>query len=137
MRTHALPVVRSFMDTETHALAEDDDILVAVGRLIDEGVTDAPVLDGNDRVVGMLSEYGCLRLLAEGRDGNPPRGLVRDFMSEKFTAVPPTMDVYYVAGMFLADPAQRRFAVMEEDRLVGVVTRKDILRAVRSGLQGG
>ena len=134
MRTNVLPLVRSFMDTRTHALSEDDDILVAVHRLIAEGVTDAPVVDAGGRVVGMLSEYGCLRLLSEGRDGNAPEGTVRDFMVEKFTAVPPTMDVYFVAGMFLADPTQRRFVVMDGDRLEGVITRKDILRAVRSGL---
>jgi len=134
MRTHVLPLVRSFMDTRTHALSQDDDILLAVRRLIAEGVTDTPVIDGEGRVVGMLSEYDCLRLLSEGRDGNPPQGKVRDFMAEKFTAVPPTMDVYFVAGMFLANPAQRRFVVMDGDSLEGVVTRKDILRAVRSGL---
>jgi predicted transcriptional regulator len=134
MRTHVLPLVRSFMDTRTHALSEDDDILVAVRRLIDEGVTDAPVLDAEGQVVGRLSEYGCLRLLSAGRGGEPPTGTVRDFMAERFTAVPPTMDVYFVAGMFLADPTQRRFVVMDGDRLEGVITRKDILRAVRSGL---
>jgi CBS domain-containing protein len=46
------------------------------------------------------------------------------------------MDVYYVAGMFLRDPAHRRFDVIDNEQLVGVVTRKDILRAVRTGLAG-
>jgi CBS domain-containing protein len=128
------PTVRRFMDTDTHALSEDDDILVAVRRLIDEGVTGAPVVDGTGKVVGMLSEYDCLRLVAEGHRGDVARGAVRDFMSTTFTTVPPNMDVYYVAGMFLKDPANRRFAVVEGDHLVGVVTRKDILRAVESGL---
>jgi CBS domain-containing protein len=45
------------------------------------------------------------------------------------------MDVYFVAGMFLAEPTQRRFAVVDDGNLVGVVTRKDILRAVRAGLE--
>ena len=136
MKSPNLPIVRTYMDTETHALSDSDDILVAVRRLIEEGVTDAPVVDAKGRVVGMLSEYQCLRLLAEGRDGEPPGGPVREFMATALTVVPPTMDVYYVAGMFLAEPTQRRFAVMEDDRLTGVVTRKDILRAVRVGLRG-
>jgi CBS domain-containing protein len=118
-------------------LSAADDILVAVRRLIDQGVTGAPVVDDHGRVVGKLSEYDCLRLLAEGRAGEMPRGRVRDFMSTTFTTVPPTMDVYYVAGMFLRDPEHRRFMVMEGDRLVGVVTRKDILRAVQAGLTSG
>jgi CBS domain-containing protein len=131
------PTVRSYMDRETHALSVDDDILAAVGRLIDEGVTGAPVVDEQGNVAGVLSEYDCLRLLAEGSGGERASGSVRDFMSTEFTAVPSTMDVYYVAGMFLADPAHRRFVVIDGGRLVGVVTRKDILRAVRTGLSGG
>ncbi len=135
MQTHTLPTVRKYMDTESHALSAADDILLAVGRLIDEGVTDAPVLDDAGNVVGVLSEYDCLRLLAEGRAGDPPRGAVSDFMSRTYTSVPPSMDVYFVAGMFLSEPTQRRFVVIEDGRLVGVITRKDILRAVELGLK--
>lgn len=135
MQTHTLPNVRKYMDTNTHALTAEDDILRAVARLIDEGVTDAPVVDDAGQVVGMLSEYGCLRLLAEGRGGDPPRGPISEFMSREFTTVPPSMDVYFVAGMFLAEPTQRRFVVMDDGHLVGVITRKDILRAVELGLK--
>lgn len=131
------PTVRTYMDSATHALSVDDDIQLAVRRLIDEGITSAPVVDDQGRVVGELSEYDCLRLLAEGHGGEIPRGRVGDFMTTTFIAVPPTMDVYYAAGMFLRDPAHRRFLVMDGPRLLGVVTRKDILRAVQAGLGGG
>jgi CBS domain-containing protein len=125
-----------YMDRETHALSPDDDILVAVGRLIDEGVTGAPVVDAQGHVTGVLSEYNCLRLLAAGQDGKRASGAVCDFMATDFTSVPSTMDIYFVAGMFLADPQHRRFMVVDGGQLVGVVTRKDILRAVRTGLTG-
>lgn len=137
MQLPELPTVAKYMDRATHALSAGDDILVAVRRLIQEGVTDAPVLDEAERLVGMLSEYDCLRLLAEGRDAHLPRGPVREFMSSRVTRVTPAMDVYYVAGMFLAEPTTRRFAVIDDGNLVGVVTRKDILRAVRAGLDQG
>ena len=130
-----LPNVRTYMDTDTHALSENDDILDAVHRLIDEGVTGAPVVDANGRLAGMLSEFDCLRLMTEGKDGNVPAGKVRDFMRRDVPSVTPEMDVYYVAGRFLSHPETRRFAVIEVDRVVGVVTRKDILRAVGVGLQ--
>jgi CBS domain-containing protein len=133
-RIRELPSVALYMDADIHALSADDDILVAVRRLIEEGVTDAPVLDDEGRLIGMLSEYDCLHLLAEGRDGNQPHGPVGEFMSKNVTWVPPAMDVYFVAGMFLAEPTQRRFVVADNGNVVGVVTRKDILRAVRAGL---
>ncbi len=137
MVTTTKPTVRMYMDRETHALSPDDDILAAVGRLIDERVTGMPVVDAQGHVIGRLSEYECLQLLATGQAGERARGTVRDFMSTEFTAVPSTMDIYYVAGMFLADPRHRRFVVVDGGQLVGVITRKDILRAVRTGLTGG
>jgi CBS domain-containing protein len=135
MQLPTIPVVRTFMDTETHALSADDDILDAVRRLIDEGVTGAPVVDASGKLVGILSEYECLRLLAEGHRADVARGAVRDFMLTDLPTVTPTTDIYYVAGMFLKNPQTRRFVVVEGTRLVGVITRKDVLRAVESGLR--
>ena len=39
MQIPSIPTVRTYMDTETHTLSADDDILFALCRLIDEGVT--------------------------------------------------------------------------------------------------
>lgn len=130
-----LPTVRTFMDTDTHALSEDDDILEAVHRLIDEGVTGAPVVNAEGKLTGLLSEFECLRLMTQGQGGEVPSGRVRDYMCSDCPTVNPSMDVYYVAGMFLSHPSTRRFAVVEGNRLVGVITRKDILRAVGVGLK--
>lgn len=125
-----MPNVRAFMDTETHALDHHLDVHAGVRHLIDGQITGAPVVDGA-RLVGMFSEYECLRLLTKGTgDANAPDGTVGDFMIREFHTVSPDMDVYYVAGLFLADPSTRRFPVIEGDRLVGVITRKDVLRAV-------
>jgi CBS domain-containing protein len=125
-----------FMDKNPHALSAGDDILVALRRLINEGVTDAPVVDGNGRVIGMLSEYDCVNILVKGRDADMPHGPVSDFMNSSFTAVSSTMDVHYVAGLFLHDRSRRRFVVIDGEKLMGVITRKDILRAVVSRLKG-
>ncbi|MEQ1502704.1 MAG: CBS domain-containing protein [Myxococcota bacterium] len=133
-----LPTVRTFMDTDTHALAEGDNIYEAVRELIDSGVTGAPVVDDRGKLVGMLSEYECLRLLTQGNaDGVRPGGsdTVAAFMLREFKTVTPDMDVYFVAGLFLSDPGNRRLAVVEGDRLVAVITRKDILRAVEPRLR--
>ncbi len=129
------PTVRTFMDTETHALDVDDLILDAVERLIDEGVTGAPVVEGG-RLVGLLTEFECLRLLTAGdASSDVPRGRVRDFMKTECSQVSPDMDIYYVAGLFLSHPDCRRFPVVQGDRLVGVITRKDILRAAGKRLR--
>lgn len=126
------PPVRTFMDSETHALHADISIRDALQVLIDAGITGAPVIDADGQLVGMLSEYECLKLFTVGgADGEiPTGGKVAEYMGPVTQSVTPDMDVYYVAGLFLGEPATRRFPVVEGSRLVGVVTRKDVLRAV-------
>ena len=115
------------MERRTHAVHEADDVHEVVRTLVDKGVTGVPVVDAHNVVVGMLSERECLRLLT-----HPTEGLktVGELMNKEVNTVQPDMDVAYVAGLFNKHPDSRRFAVVEDDKLVGVVTRKDILRAI-------
>jgi len=129
-----LPTVRTYMNTETHALRVGDGMVDAVSRLIDAGVTGAPVVDDGGHIVGLITEYECLRLLTRGLP-DVPAGTVGSFMRTDVQPVTPDMDIYYVAGLFVADPTVRRFPVVEGGRLIGVITRKDILRAVTRRLR--
>lgn len=130
-----LPTVEMFMETETHALRETDDVLDAIRQLIRSGITGAPVVDaGGTKVVGILTELECLKLLTTGTpQGELPRGTVGEFMKTSITLIKPSMDIYYVAGLFLGT-GYRRFAVVDDDRLVGVITRKDLLKAIEARL---
>ena len=56
-------------------------------------------------------------------------------MTSKVESIPPTMDIYYVAGLFL-NRNFRRLPVVEDGRILGAVTQFDILRAVQRGLAG-
>ena len=119
--------VEEYMESRTHAVHETDDVHKVVRTLVDKGVTGVPVVDGHNAVVGMLTERECLRLLT-----HPSEELktVDELMNKEVTTVEPDMDVAYVAGLFNKHPDSRRFAVVQDGKLVGVVTRKDILRAI-------
>jgi CBS domain-containing protein len=122
------------MDTTVHTLSPDTDIFKAVNFLLQKKVTGAPVVDAAGKLVGMLTELDCLKLLTLGdADHQAPSGQVKDFMSTTVQTIPPGMDIYYAAGLFMK-VAFRRFPVVEDGRLVGAITRFDILRAVQRGL---
>ncbi len=126
------PTVRETMDPRTHAVSPQLPILDAISVLIDAGVTGVPVVDAQGAVLGILSEEHCLRLIGEGdAKFERPTGTVSAFLDPNVPQVSPEMDVYYVAGLFLSHLAHRRFAVVEDGKLIGVITRKDILKALR------
>jgi len=126
------PTVRQMMDTRTYAVSAELPIREAIDVLIDKGVTGIPVLGSRGQVLGVLSEEHCLKLIAEGDEKyDEPKGTVAAYFDASAPQVSPDMNIYYVAGMFLREHAHRRFPVVEDGKLVGVITRKDILRALR------
>ncbi len=125
------PTVRMMMNPKTHAVSADMPIREAITVLIEQGVTDTPVVDRDGDYLGVLSEFDCLRLIAEGDDEfNEAKGTAGAYFSSTVPHVSPEVDIYYVAGMFLREPQHRRFAVLDQGELVGVITRKDVLRAL-------
>ena len=127
--TDKLPLVADYMATELHTLGPDTDIHYAVGFLIDNRISGAPVVD-DGKLVGILSEKDCLRLLATGVDHTDPQGTVKDFMVSAVETIPSNVNIYFVAGMFLQKPF-RRFPVVDDGVLVGQISRRDILRAIQ------
>jgi CBS domain-containing protein len=128
-----LPLVRDHMDRQVPTLRPETDILDAVGFLLEKRITGAPVVDKSGRLVGILTEKDCLRLVAVGVEGNLPHGNVETFMSANPETIPPDMDVYFAAGIFLKRTF-RRLLVVENGKLVGAITRFDILRVIRANL---
>jgi CBS domain-containing protein len=128
-----LPVVRDHMDRHVATLDPEMEILEAIEFLLEKRVTGAPVVDKSGRLVGMLTEKDCLRLVATGVEGSVPRGSVANYMTPNPETIPPNMDVYFAAGLFLKRDF-RRFPVVENGKLVGAITRFDILRVIRANL---
>lgn len=124
-----LPIVRDFMVTRLYTLSPDVHILDAVDMLVDRSISGAPVTEGG-RLVGVLSEKDCLRLLSVGANADVPTGTVGDYMVREVHTIPPTMDIYYAAGLFLKNP-YRRFPVVEDGVLIGQISRRDVLRAIQ------
>lgn len=124
-----LPLVRDHMDTIVHTLKPGTEILEAVRFLLEHQVTGAPVVDEENRLLGFFTEKECMKLLSTGASGDMPDGTVGDYMSTAIRTISPDMDIYYTAGLFLQEP-QRRFPVVEDGKLIGAITRFDILRVI-------
>jgi len=128
----SFPKIREYMDTVVPTLGPDAKIMTAVDFLLHHGVTGAPVVDSDGKLVGIITETDLLKLVTEVIQGEPPtEATVAEYMTTDVITVPPTVDIYYIAGMFLANKF-RRLPVVENNKIVGAITRFDLLRIIRT-----
>jgi CBS domain-containing protein len=103
------------------------------------GFAALPVVDDSRAVIGIVAEADVLRgrlpqdprlhlRRADGEAGPPPL-LVRGVMTRRVRTVLPTADVADVARL-LVDEQLRSVPVIDGDRPVGIVSRRDVLRAL-------
>ena len=127
-----LAKVREHMDTDVPTVRPDMPILDAAKFLVKHRKTGAPVVDAAGNLVGMLSELDCLKLLTtEGSEAS--RGEVSRYMTKEVVTVPPDMALSYAAGLFLGKTF-RRLIVVDQGKVVGAITRFDILRFMAANL---
>jgi len=128
--TQALPTASDIMARDPVTLSPETDIHEAMRMLIRRRISGAPVVDDERRLVGVLSEKDCLRVLtAEAYDGRP-LGHVADYMTRKPHAIAPDAGLIDIVGRFLASAYRRLPVVDSERRLLGQVSRRDALTAI-------
>ncbi len=130
--------VRDLMTEQPRTVGPDAPLRTAVMDMLRAGVGGLPVVDADNRVLGMLSERELLRDLlshylprAGGTSGALPpaaaRRTVRDIMTRQVLCVAPDQPLAEVASLLLNKDVDR-VPVVKGDRLVGFLTRGDIVR---------
>lgn len=128
MRT-ALARVADHMRTELVTLTPDMEIVEAVSVLLENGVSGACVLDEEGALVGVLSKRDCLKAALNASYYKQWGGTVADYMSTAIETLDAASDIVAAAERFV-DSSYRRFPVLSAGRLVGQISRTDILQAL-------
>ena len=123
--------VTSYMSTKLIKFTPDIDIQVATQTLLDNKISGAPVVDHDGRLVGMLSEKDCINLLLDGQYNQRPTGTgtVNEYMSRKIKTLDANTSIIDAAYQF-ANSQYRRFPVLDNGKLVGQISRRDVLKAI-------
>lgn len=107
----------SFVNAETHAY-------VAMNLMVKEKRISYPVVDENMHLVGIITERDFLRLLISGEDISDHT--VSDYMTKDVTFFNVNDSAVDVCEVFMNTPILS-VPVVEDEKLVGVVYRRDIL----------
>lgn len=120
--------VADYMTRDVTTLTPDMEMLAAIHLLIKNGYSGCPVVEGG-KVIGLLSEKDCLKVaLVAGLEGTTA-GTVREFMSATVNSLTAETTIIEAATKFLDTPF-KRYPVMQDGKLVGQISRSDVLRAI-------
>ncbi|OZV70714.1 CBS domain-containing protein [Winogradskyella aurantia] len=122
--------VRDYMTTSLITFRPEQSVQEVVESLIKYKISGGPVVNDRNELVGIISEGDCLKQLSESRYYNMPleHDNVEKRMAKEVETIDGNMDVFDAANKFL-NSKLRRFPIVENGKLVGQISQKDILKA--------
>ncbi len=121
--------VKDYMTGKLVKFHPETDVLDAIHELVAHGIAGAPVVDDHGDLVGMLSELDCMKIALHAHYHGHWGGPVSEYMTQDTETVDADMNIIDLAQQFL-DTGFRRFPVVKDHRLIGQISRRDVLRAL-------
>ena len=128
-------LVRDYMTGKLVTFHPETDVLDAIQELLKHGIAGAPVTNNRGDLVGMLSELDCMKIALHAGYHGHWGGPVSDYMTTETETVDADMSIIDLAQLFISTP-YRRYPVIQNTRLVGQISRRDVLRALESLAKG-
>ena len=122
-------LVKDYMSKTLVTFKPETPVLEAAHILVEKRIAGAPVVDDSGNLVGMLSEFDIMKVALHAAYHETFGGPVKDYMTKGVTTVNAQMSIVDLAELF-AEKGYRRFPVTDKNRLVGQISRRDVLRAL-------
>ncbi|BCX82012.1 hypothetical protein MIT9_P1594 [Methylomarinovum caldicuralii] len=122
--------VRDYMATNLVTFTPETGVFDAIRQLLKHKITGAPVLE-NGKLVGSFSEMDCLHVVLDAAYHEQMGGKVGEYMNRNLVTVSPDDSIIEVAERFQKS-LLRHFPVVEDGKLIGLISRVDVLRALVS-----
>jgi len=125
--------VRDYMIRRPVLVQTDTDIFEAIRQIINHRISGVTVVDEHRTPVGILSELDCLRAILSGSYYGEDQGLlkVEDYMTSPVESIHIDENIIDVAKSMLDHKRRRRPVVDENGHLIGQVTCRALLKAIR------
>ena len=147
-------MVKDIMSKKVYTVGIDMDVHKLAEEFISRNISGAPVVDAQGKLLGLVLEEG---ILFQDKKVHLPTilnlslgfvtlglkqfeeemkkitaGTVKDIMNVHPVTISPTMTIEDVATKMIESQVYY-FPVVENDRLIGVLTKRDIVRAIAQG----
>jgi CBS domain-containing protein len=118
--------VRDLMTTDVVAVAPSTTVRDAARMMFRYRVSGLPVVDPDDHLLGIITEGDFLAMEVERADTGAAAELVEQVMSHSVLTVGPDLEIIE-AARFMHTNDVKRVVVVEDERMVGVISRFDVV----------
>ena len=122
--------IADYMTKHLVTFRPEDSVFYAMDVFLDRNISGAPVVNDRGELVGVLSEVDVMQVVIQGSYYDETEGIIADYMKSPVDTVAPDLDIYSLAERFVKEH-RRRFPVVRDGKLVGQISRRDVLRAMR------
>jgi len=123
-------IVKDIMSTNIIAFKPEQSITEVINILIDNKISGGPVVNNNNELIGIISEGDCIKQISLSRYHNLPMEdeTVEKNMITNVETIDSNLNIFDAANKFLTSKI-RRFPIIENNKLIGLISQKDILKA--------
>ena len=123
-------LVSDIMRRDLVLFTKNQSIDEVMKKFIKYRISGGPVVDNTGKLIGVISEADCMKEISDSRYFNLPifDKTVAHFMTSKVDTIDASKTIFEAASMFFKT-TRRRLPVLDKNRLVGQISRKDIVIA--------
>lgn len=123
-------LVSDYMTSDLVTFREDQSVLEVMQALVTHKISGGPVVNDRNELLGIISDSDCMKQISESRYFNMPIGdvKVKDYMQKEVSTITKDVNIFDCASLFYKHGC-RRFPVLENGKLIGMISRKDLLCA--------
>lgn len=116
----------AIMKTDVITVTRGEDIHEAIRIMLLNNVTGLPVVNDDGTVVGIITEKDVLKLLYSSPD---KPGTVEEFMTTNVVCFEQDVNLSEVVDCLMMSRF-RRVPILDKGRLVGIISRRDVIRHI-------
>ena len=122
--------VRDYMTTNLITFKPEQSVEDVIESLIKNRISGGPVVNSKNELIGIISEGDCIKQVSDSRYYNMPMAhrTIEQCMVKDVDTIDGEMNVFDAANKFI-NAKRRRFPIVENGKLVGQISQKDILKA--------
>jgi len=124
-------LVSDYMTKNLITFKENQSIEEVIDMLIKNKISGGPVVNDKNELIGIISEGDCMKQISDSRYYNLPidkNNTVGKSMATKVETIDGNMNIFDAANKFL-ESKRRRFPILENGKLIGQISQKDVLKA--------